>query len=405
MSSAEKIKKLFAKSDVTVNSKVDDRIISNALTALEKSEKTKSVSAEPDIWRIIMKSKITKLAAAAVIIIAVFIAINQFGGSFDVSTVALGKTLDNMKKMLWLHQVANGTIEGKEVTTEQWISFESKVFAFKLSDGHIEYHDYSKQKVWEYDPHSKTISISYPEHKGDNVFLRLTSLSSFSSFLDIAIKKLTEEGGKVIERSGKYNGNTVRIYEVTFSGHPAFKKTNIKFFVDPKSQLLIAEKVKATDENGNILMEAEIKLDYPETGPTSIYDLIVPSSAKIIGSEEEKTEFEKVFDKAIAIIDSRESWPEPRDLVVAYWKARIAKNYDEMAIFWPGSPTWNRQVLKNEEPIGYVFGEVQAAEIEGHIIVPYTTKSYYGKHGKYSLKMRLSNVKSTKGRYYIVSGN
>jgi len=69
MSSAEKIRKLFVKSDITVNSKLDDRIINDALTAFDKSEKTKSISSEPNIWRIIKKSKITKLAAVAMIII------------------------------------------------------------------------------------------------------------------------------------------------------------------------------------------------------------------------------------------------------------------------------------------------------------------------------------------------
>ena len=88
MSSAEKIKKLFAKSDITVNSKVDDRIVSDALTALNKSEKMKSVSAEPKIWRMIMKSRITKLAAAAAIIIAVMLGINYIGGSPDGASVA-----------------------------------------------------------------------------------------------------------------------------------------------------------------------------------------------------------------------------------------------------------------------------------------------------------------------------
>ena len=402
MSSAEKIKRLFAKSNVRVNSKVDDKIINDALTAFDKSEKTKSVSAEPNMWRIIMKSRITKLAAAAVIIIAVLVGVHQFSGSIDGAGVAWADAIENTKKMLWLHTVANETQKGKEVATEQWISFESKVFAYKLSDGHIGYHDYSKQKLWEYEPQSRTISISYPEHKGDNIF---TKLKSIGSFLGIAIEELTKMGGKVIERSGTYNGNTVRIYEVTFSEHPASKKFNMKFFVDPDSQLLIAEKVKATDEKGNILMEVEGKLDYPETGPTSIYDLGVPSSAKIIGSEKAETEFQKVFNKAIAIIDSRKSWAEPYDLVVTYWKARAAKNYDEMAILWPGSATWNRQVLEKEEPVEYVFGEVQATEFEGHIIVPYATKSYYEKHGKYSLKMCLENRKSTKGRYYISSGN
>ncbi|MHC4098955.1 MAG: hypothetical protein ACYSUY_19675 [Planctomycetota bacterium] len=83
MNSAEKIKRLFAKSDVTVDSKVDEKIINDALTAFDKSEKTKSVSAEPNIWRIIMKSRITKLAAAAVIIIAILTTIHFLGSPIE----------------------------------------------------------------------------------------------------------------------------------------------------------------------------------------------------------------------------------------------------------------------------------------------------------------------------------
>jgi len=44
MSSAEKIRRLFAKSDLTVNSKIDDRIINDALTAFDKPEKIQLVS-------------------------------------------------------------------------------------------------------------------------------------------------------------------------------------------------------------------------------------------------------------------------------------------------------------------------------------------------------------------------
>ena len=66
---------------------------------------------------------------------------------------------------------------------------------------------------------------------------------------------------------------------------------------------------------------------------------------------------------------------------------------------------WNRQALEKEEPGEYVFGEAKRWDIEGHIIVPYASKTYYDTHGKYSLKMVLSNEKSTKGRYYIVSRN
>jgi hypothetical protein len=58
------------------------------------NEKTKQSAGErpspASVWRLIMKSKITKLAAAAVIIIAVLIGIEQFGGKFGVASVAWG---------------------------------------------------------------------------------------------------------------------------------------------------------------------------------------------------------------------------------------------------------------------------------------------------------------------------
>ena len=265
-----------------------------------------------------------------------------------------------------------------------------------MSDGHIGHYDYSKQKRWDYDPKSRVISTSSLGHKSDNSF---PEFKSISSWLGITIEGLTKRGGNVIERSGTYDGNAVRIYEVTFSEHPAFKGTNITFFIDPDSQLIIAEKVKVKDENGNILMEAEIKLDYPETGPASIYDLGVPKDTKIARLEKSLIEI------IVAKIDSRENWPEPHELVNTYWQAWSKKNFEEMAIMWPGSEKWNEKLLKDEKAIEYVFGEVQETEIKKHIIVPYASKNHYEQYKSYNLKMYLSNKKSTTGRYYIVSGN
>ena len=121
--------------------------------------------------------------------------------------------------------------------------------------------------------------------------------------------------------------------------------------------------------------------------------------------KEEKTAYDKAFAEAISVVDARESWPEPCDLVISYWRHRNANSYDEMAILWPSSAIWN-QSLDKEEPVEYVFGEVQPWErMEGYIVVPYASKSYYAKRGKYNLKMILTNKESAKKRYYIVSGN
>jgi hypothetical protein len=179
----------------------------------------------------------------------------------------------------------------------------------------------------------------------------------------------------------------------------------VEMIVDADKNILLFLNQKVFDGAGTLKMEANAYFDYPENGPNNIYEIGVPASAMIVKPEKDKTAFGKAFEEAITVVDKRKNWPEPRDLAVAYWKARTAKNYDEMAIFWPGSATWNRQVIENEESIEYVFGEALTAELEDNIIVPYASKSYYEKHGKYHLKMRLTNKESAIGRYYIWSGN
>jgi outer membrane lipoprotein-sorting protein len=72
-----------------------DRVVQRVRSALaehKQAPKTKNIS----IWRIIMKSPITKLAAAAVIIIAVLIGIHQFGRSIE--SVALADVLERVEQ-------------------------------------------------------------------------------------------------------------------------------------------------------------------------------------------------------------------------------------------------------------------------------------------------------------------
>jgi len=67
------IKSLFAESNVNVRVQYDDRIMSGAFAAIEESGKRKSAALQLNAWRIIMRSKITKLStAAAVILITIF---------------------------------------------------------------------------------------------------------------------------------------------------------------------------------------------------------------------------------------------------------------------------------------------------------------------------------------------
>jgi len=81
MRPAEDIDKLIKKLRYKAGAETHERIFGNVLQALDKVEKQKLGATAPNIWRTIMKSPITKLAAAAAIIIVVLIGIHQIGGS------------------------------------------------------------------------------------------------------------------------------------------------------------------------------------------------------------------------------------------------------------------------------------------------------------------------------------
>jgi hypothetical protein len=401
MKPAERIEKLIKERRYEASAETYDRALGSFLQAVDDHIKHKAAPTEPRLWRKIMKSRITQLAAAAVIIIAACVVIHQSGGSLDGTTPALAQISENMKQMPWVHAIVEVEGEGQSLGLEGWFGFEHRISAnINPKNGKIRHLDALKQIAQLYNPDPNTITISKTK-------FRLFGGSVRSAFdLTELILKVVEDDANdtLVQETGRYEGKEVKIYKT--SGILGGLNSEIELYVDAKKNILLYFKQKSfLDEAETTFAEVNGYFDYPEKGPVSIYDLGVPKSAKIVHPEDDKTTFENTFEEATAVIDSRENWPEPRDLVIAYWQARAAKNYDEMAIYCPGSAKWNRPALRKEEPVEYVFGEVQPGEIEGHLIVPYASRNYFQKHGKYSLKMILSNEKSSKGRYYIISGN
>jgi hypothetical protein len=109
MRPAEDIKKLIEKMNDTTGAEMDKRVLSDILEALAESKETQSADTRPNIWRIIMTSRITKLAAAAVIIIAVLFGVGQFFGG----TVTFAQVIE---PILNAHTVIFDYVVGSEET-------------------------------------------------------------------------------------------------------------------------------------------------------------------------------------------------------------------------------------------------------------------------------------------------
>ncbi|MHC4431872.1 MAG: hypothetical protein ACYTBS_08540, partial [Planctomycetota bacterium] len=117
MRSSENVEKLIRNAEMHSDPEVNQAVLKDLMHQLDETQAQKPAVVQPVIGRILMKSPITKLAAAAVIVVAVLIAINQLGGSS--TSVVWGEVVQNVEaspgfifqmKQIY-HRETTGTME------------------------------------------------------------------------------------------------------------------------------------------------------------------------------------------------------------------------------------------------------------------------------------------------------
>ena len=104
MRTAENIESFIRNIRYKASAEIHERTLNDVLEAHSKSRKIKWATAHSNIWRTIMKSNITKLATAAVVIITVMVVLNHLGGSIDGSGVVLAdvaKKIAQANSAIW----------------------------------------------------------------------------------------------------------------------------------------------------------------------------------------------------------------------------------------------------------------------------------------------------------------
>lgn len=129
MGPAETIEKLirnfFAtkKSRIAISAEFDKAVLDDVLAAYEKSMVTKTISAKPNIWRIIMKSPITKFAAAACVIVAVTFGLTTVLSKSVSTAYAIEQTIQANHGINYLH-VKSYDPSHEEPKEEIWVEFD-----------------------------------------------------------------------------------------------------------------------------------------------------------------------------------------------------------------------------------------------------------------------------------------
>jgi len=280
MKPAEKIEQLIKKSRYKANPETYDKALGSFLQAVDVHEKQKSAQTEPNIWRIIMKSKITKLTAAAVIIIAIMLGMYVMTGSFDGTSITMAQVRQAMQNIDWVQMVCKA--EDKDLLA--WYSFASKVQFMVDDQGKIVYFDFNAGKRLVWTPGSEYIYESPIDEERQFA----GGVSNIYEGLTESLNAWEEEGKyKVTRENGTYEGQEVEIWTARrVKGKPSLTRTEMMtMYIDVEKKLpLMATDVKGAEGNQSTNV---VKFKYPETGPVDIYEAGAPRTAQIKPSEEQ----------------------------------------------------------------------------------------------------------------------
>jgi hypothetical protein len=286
MKSAKNLEQSIKQLTVESSGRIHDRILEKLLRKLDQSKRQTTVE-QANIWQTIVKSKASKIAAACVII-AVLIALHPFSSSLDGTTSAYAKVGEATKKVPWMRITytsrlldPNGNVRpDHQGSTDIWYSFNSQILIQRYSSGHITFIDYDKQEVYNYNPDSKRIVLS--ALPGDKLPL---GANSPWSWLERNIQRMMPFGGDVTRRTGQYDGQEVEVFEIVSTPKPGVAAVHGKIFVDKVTSLPIAEERIYIDTNiDKPQCEEKGTFEYPQRGPSDIYDLGLSRDIPIVDS-------------------------------------------------------------------------------------------------------------------------
>ncbi|MHC4557990.1 MAG: LolA family protein [Planctomycetota bacterium] len=146
MRPSENMEKLIKKLRYKASAETHDRVLGNVLQSLDENQMQKPGVTKPDLWRIIMKTKMTKLAAASVIIVAVLVGIHQFGSNGASAVFASVVEQLHYARTMTYSIVTNTPVESMPTLRLQIAFKEPGYMRTTTADGYITVIDWAQNK-------------------------------------------------------------------------------------------------------------------------------------------------------------------------------------------------------------------------------------------------------------------
>jgi ankyrin repeat protein len=225
-----------------------------------------------NVMHAIHKSRITKLAAAAVILVAVIIGLRQYTPSVGLTAPAFGQVMQNMQQRKWIYFFVEDHHYGV-IEYQYWISPTLQRILVKGRDGWAVSYDWRNKLSREYRPSENRITVSYLDRSFLGVFQSIVAKDNPT--IDNLVKRYRREDAYIVRTNARYNDRDAIVYQcevfMPSRGKQGIEKST--WVVDAKTHLPIIYEVDG---------KTRWAFDYPDTAPADIYELGAPESAEVI---------------------------------------------------------------------------------------------------------------------------
>jgi len=324
---ADNINDLIKKLKLMASGDLDKRVNDDISRALAEPDKTKSAFTQPNIGRIIMKNPVTKLAAAAVILIAVAISVTILDKSVTPA-YAIEQTIEANRGLWFIHLKFEPSTHGH--VDEIWVQFDDNRQLTNLRMNFPNTVDGPKDVVWQ----EGKAEVWFKAKKSITVFREKDMLEQLKmSYKSFDPKRIVEE---LYQAQGSENVQ-IKIQESSAEGAPITitmtKKgsPNVRavFEVDPETKLLQQEESYKLEDGEYKFLGRTRYLDYNNPADSEIFVLKPPADVIRIDKTTREVGLEQgnLTDEEVAA-----------EVVRKFFEALIAKNYAGAGQFFGGAP-------------------------------------------------------------------
>jgi len=283
MKSADKIKQFFKNAELSIHPEADEKVFADVLRARRKIRENEP--AVPDnIWRIIMKSPLTKVAVAAVLVIACLIGVLLFSQTSGIAW-AIEQSIEAMNKYnavliegsesflnedgtLQIRKGKSWAVANEDQTKVEKIRIEFEGVPAIITNG---------KETWRYDPQTNTVTKNLPYGTAE-VWIGSQLLEQLKTFRESGL--ITK--WKVTEGKDSATGKRRIVLTCAWRDKRYNGPRSLWLEIDSQSNLLVGLKQW---ENANWKGPAQYvaeKITYYENLPDELFEFEIPDGATVI---------------------------------------------------------------------------------------------------------------------------